>query len=210
MQYLYNPPLPVKYLFSRSIWNTGNNKVLLTFDDGPLNGNTDLILKKLDDNNIKALFFCVGNNILSNPGLTEELLKEGHSVGNHTMNHKILSNAGESIIAGEIKLFNEHMEEKFGYKVKYFRPPHGRMSFKLRSYLQKQELENVMWSLLTYDYKNDIQKVKRSYKYLRSNSIVILHDSIKSKNIISDSIDLLMDNILLRDYKTGTPEECLR
>jgi peptidoglycan-N-acetylglucosamine deacetylase len=150
-QFIYNPPLLVKFVFSESIWNTINKKILVTFDDGPINGNTELILKKLNDHNIKSLFFCVGNNIINNPSLAHEILAEGHSIGNHTMNHRVLGRAGRNISAGEIVPFNRLMEEEFGYRVKYFRPPHGKYSFRLRKYLKEKGLVNVMWSLLTYD-----------------------------------------------------------
>jgi peptidoglycan-N-acetylglucosamine deacetylase len=210
MQYIYNPPLLVKYALSGSKWNTNNNKVLITFDDGPLSGNTEVILKKLNDYGVKSLFFCVGNNIVKNPSVTKEIIKEGHSIGNHTMNHRILSRAGIVTLEEEILPFNKYMEDEYGYRVKYFRPPHGRYSLRLRSFLKKNNLTNVMWSLLTYDYRGKKDLVIRSYKYLRNNSIVILHDNIKSSSIISDSIDRLMDKINENNFTTGSTEECLR
>ena len=60
MKYLYNPPILLKKVFNDFSWNTNNGKVLLTFDDGPNPGTTEIILKKLSEEKIKALFFCVG------------------------------------------------------------------------------------------------------------------------------------------------------
>jgi peptidoglycan/xylan/chitin deacetylase (PgdA/CDA1 family) len=126
------------------------------------------------------------------------------------MNHKVLSRAGSSTIAGEILPLSRLMEEKYGYTVKYFRPPHGRYSFRLRNFLKEHNLQNIMWSLLTYDYRNDINIVRKSLNYLRSDSIVVLHDSIKSSGVISDSITLTMDKIASKGFTTGTPDECLK
>ena len=67
-----------------------------------------------------------------------------------------------------------------------------------------------MWSLLTYDYKNDLEVVKFGVKkYLRNNSIIVLHDNIKSKNIILDSISLIVDEARSRNYQFGEADECL-
>jgi hypothetical protein len=67
-----------------------------------------------------------------------------------------------------------------------------------------------MWSLLTYDYKNDLAFVKfATQKYLNKDSIIVLHDSNKSKNIIVDSISLISDEAGKRNYQFGDPEECL-
>ena len=63
MKYLYDPPGILKVMFSGFYWNTNNNKILLTFDDGPNPETTEIILKRLSEEKIKAMFFCVGENI---------------------------------------------------------------------------------------------------------------------------------------------------
>jgi peptidoglycan-N-acetylglucosamine deacetylase len=210
MKFFYNPPFLVKKFLTGSYWTTVNGKILFTFDDGPVQGNTENILKQLDHYKIKALFFCVGNNIIKNPSLAEEIVKEGHSIGNHTMNHKILDRSGINEIAAEIIPFNKAVADKTGVSIKYFRPPHGRLGIRLNAFLKKNQLKNIMWSLLTYDYKDNLEEVKKSLKYLRGNSIIVLHDSIKSKSIISGSIETILNEINKNNYSAGSPEECLK
>jgi myo-inositol-1-phosphate synthase len=73
------------------------------------------------------------------------------------------------------------------------------------------DLTAVLWSLLTYDYKNDFEIVKTSVKkYLQEDSIIVLHDSIKSAGIILDSIRFAAEEADKKGYKTGNPAECLR
>ena len=68
-----------------------------------------------------------------------------------------------------------------------------------------------MWSLLTYDFSGDIKEVKSTVeKYLRRDSIVVLHDSLKSVNIIQDSINIILETADKNGYEIGEPEECLR
>jgi len=210
MKYLYNPPIIFKKIFNDFSWNTNNGKVLLTFDDGPNPATTEIILKKLSDEKIKALFFCVGDNVQKHPELINEMLEEGHTLGNHTFNHKILNKISDEEKDYQISSVNKLFKDQFGIKVKYFRPSHGRFQLSTSSLMKKHQLKNIMWSLLTYDYKNDLSIVKFAIeKYLTHNSIIVLHDSNKSKSIISDSISLIADEVRNRDYQFGEADECL-
>jgi peptidoglycan/xylan/chitin deacetylase (PgdA/CDA1 family) len=210
MKYHYNPPLILKKVFSDFIWNTTNGKVLLTFDDGPNPGTTEIILKKLADEKIKALFFCVGENVQKYPDLINQIKEAGHTFGNHTFNHKILNKISDEEKDYQISSVNKIFKDQFDIKLKHFRPSHGRFQLSTSSLLKKHQLKNIMWSLLTYDYKNEISIVKFAIeKYLKHNSIIVLHDSNKSKNIISDSISFISDEVRKRNYQFGEADECL-
>ena len=210
MKYHYNPPIILKKIFSDFSWNTNNGKVLLTFDDGPNPGTTEIILKKLSEEKIKALFFCVGENIQKYPEIIKQIKDEGHSFGNHTFNHKILNKISDEEKDYQISSVNKIFNDQFDIKLKYFRPAHGRFQLSTSSLMKKHQLKNIMWSLLTYDYKNDLSIVKFAVeKYLKQNSIIVLHDSNKSKNIISDSISYIADEMEKRNHQFGEAEECL-
>jgi peptidoglycan-N-acetylglucosamine deacetylase len=209
LKHFYTPPVLIKKLFNDFIWDS-SAKILLTFDDGPQVETTEIILKSLSEKEIKAVFFCVGNNISNNPGLVNRILDEGHLIGNHTYNHKRLTQLNNHEAGEEIDSFNILMKEKFNYDVKYFRPPHGRFTISTSKVLKEKKLKCVMWSLLTYDYKNDFDVVKFAVsKYLKSDSIIVLHNSIKSKNIIKDSIDFIADEASNKGFSFGKPDECL-
>ena len=211
MIYLYNPPFIIKKIFSDFFWDSTGNKILLTFDDGPNPGSTEIILKELKKNNIKSLFFCVGNNVNKYPELAKTILANGHSIGNHTYNHRRLTDSTKAESLKEIKLFNDLLSEKFNYRVKYFRPPHGKFNFNSSKIISESGMNCVMWSLLTYDYKNDFDIVKISVrKFLGKNSIVVLHDSDKSKNIIADSINYIVETAGTLGLQIGAPDECLK
>jgi peptidoglycan/xylan/chitin deacetylase (PgdA/CDA1 family) len=152
----------------------------------------------------------VGNNVMKNTSLTSEIIKEGHIIGNHTYNHKKLTEPGFDDYT-EIDRYNELAKEKLGIEVRYFRPPHGRFNISTGKMLKKKKLVNVMWSLLTYDFKGDLSLVKYSVvHYLKKNSIIVLHDSLKSCNIILDSISFIADEVSARGYRFGEPTECLK
>ena len=153
----------------------------------------------------------MGNNVLKYPALVKEILNRGHEVGNHTMNHKRITYLSEKEFSYEIDNFNQLMLDKFNYKVKYFRPPHGRFNLITQKELKKRKLINVMWSLLTRDYKNDFNLVKFAVdNYLNQDSIIVLHDSLKSKGIILDSIKYIQDKANGNEFEIGEPAECLK
>jgi len=211
VRYLYNPPIIVKKLFSDFYWQTTNNKILLTFDDGPNPLSTELILKLLDELKIKALFFCVGSNNKLYPSLTKLILDEGHTIGNHTFNHKILTQIKKHEALEEINSFNALLKFGQNYKIKYFRPPHGKINLGTKKLVRESGLKCIMWDLLTYDYQNDFKKVKfAADNYLQQNSIIVLHDSNKSKDIIADSIKYIFEQAEQKGYQFGEPDECLK
>lgn len=71
--------------------STGEKRVFLTFDDGPTQSVTPLILDLLKQENIKATFFVLGNNARNNPDLIKREFNEGHYIANHGYSHKYSS-----------------------------------------------------------------------------------------------------------------------
>jgi peptidoglycan-N-acetylglucosamine deacetylase len=211
LSFRYNPPALVQKLFGNFIWQTSNNKILLTFDDGPTESVTIKILSLLKNNNVKAVFFCVGDNIKNHPELTEKILGEGHTIANHTMNHKLITKMNREEAVDEIKSFNDLLKEKFNYDVKYFRPPHGRFNLKTNRILSELNLKCIMWNLLTYDFKNDIKRVQYSIdKYLSDNSVIVYHDNVKNYDIIEDSLNYTIEQAAKKGFKFGEPKDCLK
>ncbi|GMR25689.1 MAG: polysaccharide deacetylase family protein [Ignavibacteria bacterium] len=211
MKYLYDPPLLIKRIFKDFSWQTSNNNILLTLDDGPNPKSTEKILILLSKLNIKALFFLVGKNVERNSEWIKNILIEGHTIGNHTFNHKIITGLNRIDSIEEINRFNSLMIEKYNYKVKYFRPPFGRINFKTKKLMNETGMKCVMWNLLTYDYKKDIKKVKFSVdNYLQINSIIVLHDSSKTEDIIENSIKYIAEAATKNGIDFGVPEECLK
>jgi peptidoglycan/xylan/chitin deacetylase (PgdA/CDA1 family) len=183
----------------------------LTFDDGPTEEATERIVKILSSNNIRSIFFCVGNNIIKNPALAEKILNAGHTIANHTMNHKILSKMSREESIRELSVFNKLMLDEFNYEIKYFRPAHGKFNLKTNELIKELNLKCVMWNLLTYDYENNFEKVKYAIdNYLKENSILVFHDSIKCIDIIEEALHYTIEQVDKMGFKFGEPEVCLK
>ena len=105
--------------------------VALTFDDGPSHSQTNEILSVLRDENVKATFYLIGNEIEKNQGEAEKMIAEGHEIGNHTYNHERMILVSPSFVKNEIDKTDE-LIKKAGYKGEItFRPPYCRKLFAL-------------------------------------------------------------------------------
>jgi peptidoglycan/xylan/chitin deacetylase (PgdA/CDA1 family) len=208
---LYRPPALVRKIFNDFQWQTINNKILVSFDDGLTPNTTPIILNILNELNLTAIIFCVGENIYNYASLCKEVISEGHTIANHTYHHKKLTKLKYSDAIEEIKSVNNLAKENFNYEMKYFRPPHGKFNLSTNRLLKDLQLNNVMWNLLSGDYTGDINFVKTGIdKFLNSNSIIVFHDNVKSIHIIRDSINYLVESAQNKGFQFGAPEECLR
>lgn len=177
----------IKKIFSNYIWDIPNieNKIYLTFDDGPTPEITEWTLEELAKHNAKATFFCIGNNIQKHPDIFEKIILEGHSIGNHTFNHLNSWKTGNEKYIENSKLCeSEICSRKFsGLKSKIFRPPYGKIKL-LQSYkLRKLGFKIIMWDVLSADFDTKTAPEKcleNVIKNVKSGSIIVFHDSIKA------------------------------
>lgn len=189
-------PLLGKFTWRR---NSSLKVIYLTFDDGPVPEVTPLVLDLLDKFNLKATFFCVGENVQKYPELYKDVLRRGHRTGNHTFNHLKGINVTTDEYVANVEKASVHIESNL------FRPPYGRIKNKQRKHLQAQ-YEIIMWDLLTGDYNQKLEretifrKVKRNS---RNGSIVVFHDSIKAKNNMLSVLPLAIEFWNSKGYTFG-------
>ena len=65
--------------------------------------NTDLILKLLDDNNIKGTFFVLGWIAKRYPGVVKTIAAQGHEVASHGMTHQLVYNQDKEVFRQETR-----------------------------------------------------------------------------------------------------------
>src|SRR5450631_3111875 len=68
-----------------------DKEVVLTFDDGPWPVNTPSVLKALEDECTKAIFFPIGKHATYHPEILRQVAAAGHTVGAHTWSHANLN-----------------------------------------------------------------------------------------------------------------------
>lgn len=195
----------VKKLFHNYIWDVSNKKktVYLTFDDGPIPGVTPWVINQLEKYNVKATFFCIGDNIYKHPELFEELITDGHSIGNHTFNHLDAWKTQKFEYLYNIKKCEEiiFLNSKTANKSKIFRPPYGKIKRSQSKAIRNLGYKIVMWDILSADFDQKISKEECLANVLlniESGSIIVFHDSIKAfrnlEYVLPRTLDYLKNN----------------
>lgn len=182
--YLIKSNLLFKLLYPDRIWKVpvepGEKKVLyISFDDGPHPVATPFALKTLKEFNAKASFFCLGKNVHDHPEIYQQILLEGHSVGNHSYHHL---NGWKSSTQNYIQDIHK---ARTLIDSPLFRPPYGRMSRRQQAALLKAcpDTRIIMWDLLSGDFDINISPQKCWFnvkKYSEPGSIIVFHDSTKA------------------------------
>ncbi len=174
--------------------------IYLTFDDGPVPGPTEFVLDTLRDFNARATFFCIGSNVVNNPGLYQRILSEGHATGNHTFTHP---NGWKS----DINYYVENIEQAaIHIHSDLFRPPYGRIK-KKQADLVLQKYQVVMWDVLSFDYLTSVspqQCYSNVIKYTRNGSIVVFHDSVKAFRNVEKVLPRYLKFLIDQGYKFAT------
>jgi peptidoglycan/xylan/chitin deacetylase (PgdA/CDA1 family) len=175
----------IKKLFSNYIWDVPNseNKVYLTFDDGPTPEITQWTLNQLKNYNAKATFFCIGDNVRKYPETFEEVVKEGHSIGNHTFNHLNGWKTNTQDYIENAKLFEKEYYKRSNENCQLFRPPYGKIKPSQSKILRKMGYKIIMWDVLSVDFDIKItpkQCLENVLQNVKSGSIIVFHDSVKA------------------------------
>jgi peptidoglycan/xylan/chitin deacetylase (PgdA/CDA1 family) len=167
-------------LMGKLIWrkNPSEKVIYLTFDDGPVPEVTPQVLDILDMYNLKATFFCVGENVQKYPEIYADILQRGHRTGNHTFNHLKGFSTSTADYVENVRKASEFIDSNL------FRPPYGRITFRQQRLL-RSDYEIVMWDIITHDYNKSFSPdaiLKNVKLYSRNGSLVVFHDSIKAKD----------------------------
>ena len=175
----------IKKLFSNYVWDIPNmeNKVYLTFDDGPTPEITQWTLNQLKNYNAKATFFCIGDNVGKYPETFEKVVKEGHSIGNHTFNHLNGWKTNTQNYIENAKLFEKEYGKLSTETCKLFRPPYGKITPSQSKILRKMGYKIIMWDVLSVDFDVTItpeQCLENVLQNVKSGSIIVFHDSVKA------------------------------
>jgi len=199
----------LKFIFPKLIWKNNDleieKTIYLTFDDGPTPEITNYVLDLLTKYKAKATFFCIGNNLVSNPELAKKILMNGHKIGNHTMNHV------NSWHINSEEYFNEYLQcenviNKLGTTSVGFRPPYGKINYFIYKKLINYS-KIYMWTFISGDYnknKNPTSIIKSAKQNISNGSILIFHDSKKAFPVLSNILEPILDYCSQNNFEFKT------
>lgn len=140
--------------------STPHRLILFTFDDGPDRRTTPLLLDRLDEAGVRAVFFLVASRIAGttpserqDAAVAREILKRGHMVGNHTLEHAQLPLLDEEAALHQIVTAEQIFEKVYGARPWLFRPPFGAHSERIDTILASRGYTTMLWNLGSGDFQ---------------------------------------------------------
>ena len=199
--YLVKTPWWLRLFYSNLIWriNEPGKTVYLTFDDGPHETATPFVLDELKKYNAKASFFCIGKNVAAHGDIYDRIVKEGHSVGNHTYNHvngwKVTDEVYLKEVADAATLIKSNL----------FRPPYGRIKRSQQKKLQtsNSQLQTIMWDVLSGDFDTTLSPegcLGYVIYHTHPGSIIVFHDSTKAFDRMKYALPKVLEHFSKEGY----------
>lgn len=130
----------------------GGRTVALTFDDGP-GPSTKAILSILMAKGVRATFFNLGVNMTDRPALVRAEARQGHTLGNHTWDHPVLSTLSATAQAREIDRSSAEQVSLVGTSPCLLRPPYGDYDATTLALAAARHLAVWNWSVDPEDWK---------------------------------------------------------
>lgn len=148
--------------------------VALTFDDGP-GKYTQELLDCLAQNDAKATFYMLGQNVEQYPDIVKQMNELGMELSNHTYDHKMLNKLSGSQITDEIEKTSQAIQEASGVLPDTLRPPGGSYNKQVQ---QLAGMPIVKWSIDTKDWatKSEDQTYQCVMDNVTDGSVVLMHD----------------------------------
>ncbi len=186
--------------------------IALTFDDGPSPTRTERLLSILEEENVTATFFVLGQSALTYPDIVEQAFNDGHEIANHTYDHTVLTGSKVTMetIAYQMDRTSEIIEEITGKVPVSFRPPQGSYNSNVMQAAQERGMAIYHWSWESCpeDWKNSDPKVIANIvlEGARDGHLVLLHDT---NNNTIDAVPAIIKGLKEKGFTFVTVEELI-
>jgi peptidoglycan/xylan/chitin deacetylase (PgdA/CDA1 family) len=172
----------------------GNKKVLfLSFDDGPDPVWTPEVLEVLQRHGAHATFFELGAMQNAHPGLREQVLAAGNTIGSHSISHKQLT---------AISAAGRHHEIFDGPRSKCFRPPYGASNPKVRADITAAGMTQVLWDVDPRDWdRPGVNAIANNIlHHAHRRNIILMHDGGGDRSQTVAALDRVLPILKAQGY----------
>lgn len=172
----------------------GSKYVAITFDDGPKEGTTDILLQGLRERGVHATFFLIGKQIEENEKIIKQMAEDGHLIGNHTFNHVNLAQLSSGDACRELGQCFDKIDQVAYTPFHVIRPPYGELGSAAAGFV---DCPVILWSVDTRDWTGKSAADIADYivKNTQEGDIVLLHDIFDSSVYGAlMAIDTMMEN----------------
>ena len=162
---------------------TSEKKVALSFDAAWGDEDTQKILDILKKHNVHVTFFMTGGWVEKYPEDVKAIKEAGHDLGNHSENHKNMSQLSKEEQKEEIMKVHERVKELTGVEMQLFRPPYGDYDDEVVRTAQECGYYPIQWSVDSLDWKDygvqSIIDTISNHKDLKNGAIILCHNGAK-------------------------------
>lgn len=177
--------------------------VALTFDDGPCRATTAQLLDGLNQRGVSATFFLIGLCVEGNEDLILRMEAEGHQIGIHSQNHKILTELHGDALYWEVDELRHTLTNLLGRTNFMVRPPYGILNTEVQ---QAVDAPVILWSVDPEDWsdRNTARQVEHIVGRAKDGDIILLHDIYPSS---VDTALQVVDELMAKGVCFVTVEE---
>jgi peptidoglycan/xylan/chitin deacetylase (PgdA/CDA1 family) len=187
----------------------GEKVVALTFDDGPWPDTTEQVLNILNQFNIKATFFWVGQALQQNPDVAKKVVAAGHAIGNHTWRH-LMDDVDAPTAAEEIGNTAKLIYETTGVRTNLFRPPGGNMTGAMVPFAKQLKDIITLWEVDSNDYYVSAPIiVDNVLTQVQPGGIILMHDGGGDRTQTVQALPQIITTLQRQGYRFVTVPELL-
>ncbi len=180
---------------------TNEPRIALSFDAAWGNEDTQKILEILKKNDVRVTFFMTGGWVESYPDDVKAILAAGHDLGNHSENHKNMSQLSDAEKKEELMTVHQKVQELTGYEMFLFRPPYGDYDNAVVNVAKDCGYFTIQWDVDSLDWKDygvdSIIKTVTEHKHLGNGSIILCHNGAK---YTAEALDTLINTLKEKGY----------
>jgi peptidoglycan/xylan/chitin deacetylase (PgdA/CDA1 family) len=186
--------------------------VAFTFDDGPGPQWTSMVLDTLDDFQVPATFFMVGEHLAAHADVVRGRL-DRHEVGNHSWSHPDLATMDAEAVEKQIGRTHDTIRDLTGREARLLRPPYGHLGGSTLMAADKLDYDLVLWSLQMHEdnYKhNPTGQVTDIVTNAKPGQIILAHDVGTSDRLLAlRQLGAMITGIQQRGLRLVTVSELL-
>jgi peptidoglycan-N-acetylglucosamine deacetylase len=184
--------------------------VALTFDDGPHPQATPAVLEILDQQQVQATFFMIGEQVARHPGLAAEVAAAGHAIAVHGQRHRTLIRLAPDTVSGDLDRAGAIIGEATGQALHLHRAPYGIYSWPALDIVRRRGWSPVLWSRWGHDWRGRRAPAKIAAEVtedLGPGDVLLLHDADDYgapgcwRNML-DALPRVLDTIAARGLQT--------
>ncbi len=181
---------------------TDEKKVALSFDAAWGNEDTRRILDILAKYKAHVTFFMTGGWVESYPEDVKAIYEAGHDLGNHSENHKNMSQLSNEEKTKELLSVHEKVKELTGEEMQLFRPPYGDYDDDVVLNAKENGYYTIQWSVDSLDWKDygidSITNTVLNHKDLQNGAIILCHNGAK---YTADALEILIKGLKEQGYE---------